>query len=88
MTIWPAPVVRLYLGQLTPEALFAAADNPNAEVRAARMCAANFYAGEYLLQQGKKDDAARLFKPVAAGCQKDLIHFESARSELKTLGAL
>ena len=88
MTVWPAPVVRLYLGQLTPEALFAAADNPDAGVHAARMCEANFYAGEFLLQQGKKDDAARLFKPVAAGCQKDLIHYESARTELKVLGAL
>ena len=88
MTAWPAPVVRLYLGQLTPEALLAAADNPNAAVRTSQMCEANFYAGEFLLLQGKKDDAARLFKPVAAGCQGDLIHYESARTELKALGAL
>ncbi|HET7886953.1 MAG TPA: hypothetical protein VFL62_12065, partial [Bradyrhizobium sp.] len=88
MTVWPAPIVRLYLGQLTPEALLAAADNSNADVRAVQMCEAGFYAGEFLLEQGRKDDAARLFKPVVAGCQKDLIHYESARTELKALGAL
>jgi lipoprotein NlpI len=29
MTKWPAPVIRLYLGQLTPEAVLAAADDPD-----------------------------------------------------------
>jgi tetratricopeptide (TPR) repeat protein len=35
MTERPAPVIRLYLGQLTPEAVLAAADNPDATTKKA-----------------------------------------------------
>lgn len=36
MTKWPAPVVRLYLGQMTPEAVLAAADDPKPETKKVR----------------------------------------------------
>ena len=85
MGYWPSPVIRLYLGEMTPEALLAAADNIDAEVRATQLCEANFYTGEFYLRQGKKDDAMRLFRSVTATCQKTLINYESARAELKTL---
>ena len=39
MTWWPAPVIRLYLGQLTPEALLAAADDANPRARNGHGCA-------------------------------------------------
>ena len=85
MTAWPAPVVRLYLGQLTPEALLAAADNPDAKTKANQLCEANFYIGEWDLQQGKKDDATALFRSAAADCPKDFIEREGAEAELKAL---
>jgi hypothetical protein len=31
MTKWPAPVIRLYLGQMTPDSVLAAADSPDAQ---------------------------------------------------------
>jgi lipoprotein NlpI len=87
MTEWPAPVIRLYLGQMTPEAVLAAADNPNAETKNGRICEANFYTGEMDLQQGKKDDATRLFRRAAAAdCPKSFIEYEGAVAELKALG--
>src|SRR5262249_40410953 len=43
MTTWPAPIIRLYLGQSTPAAVLAAADDPDADIRQIQVCQANFY---------------------------------------------
>jgi tetratricopeptide (TPR) repeat protein len=86
MTKWPAPVIRLYLGQLTPEAVLAAADDPNPATKRGQICEANFYSGELALQQGKKDEATRLFRLTAGDCDKGFIEYEGAKAELKALG--
>ena len=82
-----APVVRLLLGQLTPEALLAAADNPDPATKTNQVCEANFYSGELALSKGAKDDATRLFKLAADGCPKNYIEWSAATLELKALGA-
>jgi tetratricopeptide (TPR) repeat protein len=88
MTNWPAPVVNFYLGQSTVEALLAAANSGDAAQRTKQTCAANFYIGEFVLQQGKMTDAARLFKSAAdASCRTSPLEYFSAQSELKALGA-
>jgi lipoprotein NlpI len=87
MTKWPAPVIRLYLGQLTPEAVLAATENPNRNDQAGQVCEANFYNGELALRGGDKDKATRLFRSAAASCPNDYIEYASAISELKALGA-
>jgi lipoprotein NlpI len=71
MTVWPAPIVRLYLGQLTVEAVFAAADDRSAYTRNVRFCDANFYIGELELRRGAKDKAAHFFQLAALDCPKD-----------------
>ena len=86
MTKWPSPVIRLYLGQLTPEAVLAAADDTNAVTKRSQVCEANFYIGELALQQGKKDEATRLFRLVTTDCDKSFIEYEGATAELKALG--
>jgi lipoprotein NlpI len=87
MTWWPAPVIRLYLGQLTPEAVLAAADVANPRAKQGRVCEANFYTGELALQKGNADEAKRLFAPAAADCPKDFDAYAGATAELKVLGA-
>jgi lipoprotein NlpI len=87
MTWWPAPVIRLYLGQLTPEAVLAAADDANPRAKQGRVCEANFYTGELALQQGNADEAKRLFALAAADCPKDFAAYAGATAELKVLGA-
>ena len=57
MTGWPAPLVRLYLGQTSPERVLAAAEGSKSKT-----CDANFYAGEFSNRNGQKDEATRLFK--------------------------
>jgi tetratricopeptide (TPR) repeat protein len=86
MTKWPAPVFRLYLGQLTPEAVLAAADDPDSSTKNDRVCEVNFYSGELALQRGAKDEATRLFRSAASGCPKHFIEYEGAVAELKALG--
>jgi lipoprotein NlpI len=87
MTKWPAPVIRLYLGQLTPEAVLAAADDPDATKKKEQVCDANFFSGELALQRGAKDEATRLFRLAATGCPKNRDAYDSANAELKALGA-
>jgi tetratricopeptide (TPR) repeat protein len=85
MTKWPAPVLRFYLGQSTPGDVLAAADDPDPNTKKFQVCQANFYTGELSLQQGKKDDATRLFRLAAAACAKDVMEWVAARAELKAL---
>jgi lipoprotein NlpI len=87
MTQWPAPVIRLYLGQMTTAAVLTAADDPNAAKKTGQVCEANFYSGEWALRQGAKDDAAHLFQVAARDCPKTLIERSAAATELKVLGA-
>ncbi len=83
---WPAPVVRLFLGQSTPAAALAAAHDPNPVTDRFQVCIANYYTAEYDALQGAKDDAARLYRLAVRDCP-DLIQREPARAGLRALGA-
>jgi lipoprotein NlpI len=86
MTRWPAPVIRLFLGQLTPAAVLAAADDPNAKRKAEQICEANLYAGEFFLRQDKSE-AARLFRVAVNDCPiQNFTERNAAKTELKLLG--
>jgi lipoprotein NlpI len=87
MTAWPAPVIRMFLGQMTPAAVLAAADSPNAVVKNDHVCEANFYSGELALRSGAKDEAARLFRLAANGCPHGLDEWDAAKGELTAAGA-
>jgi tetratricopeptide (TPR) repeat protein len=86
MTKWPAPVICLFLGQMTPMAVLAAADGPDADTKKSQVCEANFYMGELALQQGVKEESARLFRFAAADCPRDFVERPAAYAELKALG--
>ena len=62
MTAWPAPVIRMFLGQMPPAAVLAAADDPDANKKMGQVCEANFYSGELALRQNAKNEATRLFQ--------------------------
>jgi lipoprotein NlpI len=87
MSEWPSPVIRLFRGEVTPEAVLAAADNPDPETKIGQVCEANFYSGELALSKGLQDDAARLFRLAADGCPKGFIELDAANFELKGLSA-
>ena len=85
MSAWPAPIVRLYLGQLGPADAAAAADDPNAGKKRQKVCEANFYSAELILGRGAKDDAKRLFQLAASDCPNSTIEWAAVRGELKSL---
>jgi hypothetical protein len=62
--------MRLFLGQLPPEAALAAADHPEAHIKSDYVCEANVYGGAFELQQGRKEEAMRLFRVAVAECPK------------------
>jgi lipoprotein NlpI len=86
MSKWPAPVVRLFLGETTPAAVRAAADDLDPATRGGQLCEANFYSGEYARQHGDMQEAARLFRLAAAGCARDFVEGPAAGAELEALG--
>ena len=86
MTAWPAPVIRMFLGQMTPAAVLAAADDPNSTKKAGQVCEANFYTGELALRKGTKDEATRLFRLAATNCPKAFDEWFPANAEFKALG--
>ncbi len=65
---WPAPIVRLFLGQETTEAVLAAADRGAPATRRARRCEASFFAGELMLDQSRERDAMQLIDRALAEC--------------------
>jgi lipoprotein NlpI len=87
MTKWPAPVVRLFQGEMTSDAVFAAADDANAWKKKGQVCEANFYVGELALQRGDKEEAARLFRLATDDCPKTFIERSAASLELKAMAA-
>lgn len=86
MRAWPAPVFRLYLGQMTTDSLLAAADDLDPVKKRGKVCEANFYTGELALIRGKKDDAAKLFTAASSDCPLNWTEWEFANVELKALG--
>jgi tetratricopeptide (TPR) repeat protein len=87
MTAWPAPVIRMFLGQMTPSAVLTAADDPNATKKKGQVCEADFYSGEWALSQGSRDEAVRLLRLATDTCPKTFYEWFAAKAELKTLGA-
>jgi tetratricopeptide (TPR) repeat protein len=81
---WPVPAVRLFLGEITPAAMIAAADKSNKW----QVCEANVLAGEWALGRGAKDEARQLFQTVVSDCaDKNSLDWANANAELKALGA-
>lgn len=87
MTVWPAPLIRLYTGQLTPEATLAAADDADPEIKRGRICEADFYAGALRARAGRKSDAQRLFTLAARDCPSAYFEKAFAEANAKTLRA-
>jgi tetratricopeptide (TPR) repeat protein len=82
MVKWPAPLVRLFQGQSTPDAALRAAANPDPEIAKQQTCEANFYAGEWDLMHGAQAAAIPLLQVARATCPYDFIERDAAIAEL------
>jgi lipoprotein NlpI len=81
MTVWPAPVIRQFLGQLNIEQTYGAAFDTDPKTKTAQTCEANFYSGELALLT-KNKEAQRLLKLAADQCPPSFIESTAALAEL------
>lgn len=86
MRAWPAPIIRMYLGQTTPAAVLVAADDADPNKKKGQVCEVNFYGGELALRTGVKNEATRLFQLAASDCPQNFVEWRAADAELKALG--
>ncbi len=82
MTVWPAPVIRLWLGELNAEQAFGAAFDTDPQTKTAQTCEVNFYSGELALLKKNKKEAQRLLKLAADNCPPSFIETTAAVAEL------
>jgi lipoprotein NlpI len=82
MAAWPAPVIRLLLGETTPAALLASAKESDPKKSRERLCDANFFIGQLALQKGFKEEAKRAFQIAVRDCPPELLEMGAAAAEL------
>ena len=86
MSAWPAPIVFLFAGQMTPHDVAVAAQNIDPLVTQTRNCDAYFYIGELVLLKGDKDQATDLFRRALKECPKAVDEYSASVAELKAMG--
>jgi lipoprotein NlpI len=84
-TRWPGPLVALYLGELTPQALIEATRDADVRSQREKQCEAYFHAGEFLLMAGQREAALRMFQSAVATGITSFYEYASARAELRRL---
>jgi lipoprotein NlpI len=82
MTVWPAPVIRLFLGELNVEQTYGAAFDTDPKTKTAQTCEANFYSGELALLKKDRKEAQRLLKLAADQCPANFIESPAAVADL------
>lgn len=87
MARWPSELVKLYLGQIKPEAAFANARSADANTAVVQTCETNFFVGQMKLQAGDKAGSVAMFDRAAADyCPKSFSAWSGAKAELHALG--
>jgi lipoprotein NlpI len=79
---WPGPVVRLYLGQISRDAVQAAAGDPDPKIAKRQSCEAAFYIAELDLVSGQAEAAKPGFHHVIDICPKFYRVARVAKAEL------
>ena len=87
MDVWPAPVLKFYLGTLDVEGVLSAAKNGDAIKAMAQRCEADFYLGEDALLRGKTEEAVKLFQRSVATGLSAYVEYRGAVVELNKLQA-
>jgi lipoprotein NlpI len=82
---WPAPVVALYLGTASPDAVLRAAVHPDATRQHDLRCEASFYIAQWHVLRGARDQAGQLFREAESTCPRTFIEREGAAAELRRL---
>jgi len=82
---WPAPVLALFLGEVSVHEFLATAPQGNDQAARERRCEIYFYAGEDQLMAGKPELAAELFRSVLDTGVDNFKEYRAATAELARL---
>jgi tetratricopeptide (TPR) repeat protein len=74
---WPLPIVELYLGRKSVQAVEGAAKTTD------QRCEAQFYIGEWHLLRKDRTEATRALLAAVDSCPKDFVEYRAAVEELK-----
>lgn len=83
---WPGPIIDFHLGRIDEQAMFAAANDSDPQVKTEKVCAANFHAGESRLFRGQVTAAIPLLRAAERICPSHFYESHGANTELKRLG--
>jgi lipoprotein NlpI len=86
LTVWPGPIVKLFLGQAVPADVFAAAKKGDRDAQKDQMCQANFFVAEWQLSKSDKAAAKDLLNEATTMCLSEVFETRIARNELARLG--
>ena len=82
---WPAPLIKLFVGEAKPEDMAAAAAHGDSDKIANQQCEANFYVAEWWLAHNDTASAKPLLDTASQKCPKNFVEYAEARFELSTL---
>lgn len=82
---WPGPIVGLYLGNGTPEAVMRAATHPDAARQGELRCEASFYVAQWHILRSARGPAAQLLNDAESTCPRTFIEREGAVAELRRI---
>jgi tetratricopeptide (TPR) repeat protein len=80
---WPRPLLDLFLGAATPDAVRRAAqDEKDSGTRQEHICKADFYTGMFNLEKTMREEARKFVTSAADNCPADMLEKEAAKAEL------
>jgi len=82
---WPAPVVKMYLGQLQPEEVLVAATTTDPRTSLMQQCEASFYVGQEYLFRKQPEQARASFQAAVATGITEFLEYDWAARELELM---
>ena len=82
---WPAPLIKMFVGEARAEDMAAAAARGDSGKIANQQCEADFYVAEWWLARNDTVSARPLLETASQTCPKNFVEYGEARFELSTL---
>ena len=87
MDKWPAPLVKAWLDEMTPQEALDAATDTDAKTQRDMLCDAHFYLGEREMARNNKAAGLQHLRRAAADCPSTVVEYDVARAELAAIAA-